>query len=108
MGAAIRRQMRSDAVRRPDRGCFNRDDVRERHQSSGFVGLRAQFGTKRLPLRIRPPEFLLWPFRPLRFAAPDQAPSLSCRLYRDAAGQAEGAPSVEALRRVLEQASAQG
>ena len=42
------------------------------------------------------------------FAAPDQAPSLSCRLYRDATGRAEGAPSVEALRRVLEQASAPG
>jgi len=42
------------------------------------------------------------------FAAPDQPPSLSCRLYRDATGRAEGAPSVEALRRALEHTSAQG
>jgi hypothetical protein len=42
------------------------------------------------------------------FAAPGQPPSLSCRLYRDATGRAEGAPSVEALRRALERTSAQG
>ena len=42
------------------------------------------------------------------FAAPGQPPSLSCRLYRDAAGRADGAPPVDALRRVLEQASAHG
>jgi|SRR5215475_3238508 len=42
------------------------------------------------------------------FAAPGQPPSLSCRLYRDAAGRAEGAPSVEELRRALQHASAQG
>jgi hypothetical protein len=41
------------------------------------------------------------------FAAPGQAPGLACRLYRDTAGQAEGAPPVEALRRALEQASSQ-
>ena len=35
------------------------------------------------------------------FAAPGQPPSLSCRLYRDAAGRAGPAPSVEALQRVL-------
>ena len=35
------------------------------------------------------------------FAAPGQAPALSCRLYRDAAGRASGAPPVEALRRAL-------
>jgi hypothetical protein len=35
------------------------------------------------------------------FAGPDQAPSLSCRLYRDEAGLAGGAPSVQALRQVL-------
>lgn len=35
------------------------------------------------------------------FAAPGQAPSLSCRLYRDAAGRTGPAPSVEALQRVL-------
>ncbi len=40
------------------------------------------------------------------FAAPGQGPSLSCRLYRDATGRAEGAPPVDALRRALEQASA--
>src|SRR6516165_8335205 len=42
------------------------------------------------------------------FAAPGQPASLSCRLYRDATGRAEGAPSVEALRRALEHASARG
>ena len=42
------------------------------------------------------------------FAAPGQPPSLSCRLYRDATGRADGAPSVDALRRVLDQASAHG
>jgi hypothetical protein len=35
------------------------------------------------------------------FAAPDQAPSLSCRLYRDPGGRTEGAPSVQALRQAL-------
>jgi len=42
------------------------------------------------------------------FAAPGQAPGLACRLYRDAAGRAAGAPPVEALRRALEQAGARG
>ena len=42
------------------------------------------------------------------FAVPGQAPSLSCRLYRDKAGHTEGAPPVDALRRVLQQASARG
>jgi hypothetical protein len=35
------------------------------------------------------------------FAAPGQPPSLSCRLYQDAAGRTSGAPTVEALRRAL-------
>ena len=35
------------------------------------------------------------------FAVPGQPPSLSCRLYRDAAGRMSGTPTVEALRRVL-------
>ena len=35
------------------------------------------------------------------FAGPDQAPSLSCRLYRDEAGRAGGAPSAQALRQAL-------
>jgi hypothetical protein len=35
------------------------------------------------------------------FAQPGQAPSLSCRLYRDAAGHLAGAPPVEALREAL-------
>jgi hypothetical protein len=35
------------------------------------------------------------------FALPGQAPSLSCRLYRDAAGHLAPAPSVEALRQAL-------
>ena len=42
------------------------------------------------------------------FAAPGQEPGLACRLYRDAAGRPAGAPTVEALRRAVEQASAQG
>ena len=42
------------------------------------------------------------------FAAPGRPPSLSCRLYRDAAGHAGGAPPVDALRRVLERAGANG
>jgi hypothetical protein len=42
------------------------------------------------------------------FAAPGQAPGLACRLYRDAAGRPAGAPTVQALRRALEQAGAQG
>jgi hypothetical protein len=42
------------------------------------------------------------------FGTPGQAPGLSCRLYRDAAGQPAGAPPVEALRRALEQAGAHG
>jgi len=40
------------------------------------------------------------------FAVPSQASGLSCRLYRDAAGRLAGAPSVEDLRRALEQAGA--
>jgi hypothetical protein len=35
------------------------------------------------------------------FAAPDELPSLSCRLYRDEAGRTSGAPSVQALRQAL-------
>lgn len=35
------------------------------------------------------------------FAAPGESASLSCRLYRDAAGQTGPAPSVEELRKVL-------
>jgi 2-hydroxychromene-2-carboxylate isomerase len=38
------------------------------------------------------------------FAGPDEAPSLSCRLYRDAAGRAGGAPPVEALIQALAEA----
>jgi hypothetical protein len=41
------------------------------------------------------------------FAAPDQQPSLSCRLYRDEDGHVSGAPSVAQLRRVIEQAARQ-
>ncbi len=39
------------------------------------------------------------------FAGPDDAPSLSCRLYRDAAGRTGGAPPVQALIRALAEAS---
>ncbi len=35
------------------------------------------------------------------FAAPGEPPSLSCRLYRDAAGRAAAVPSAAELRRVL-------
>ncbi|MFD7782198.1 organomercurial lyase [Streptomyces nojiriensis] len=35
------------------------------------------------------------------FAIPGASPSVSCRLYRDAQGHADGAPSVQALREVL-------
>ncbi len=35
------------------------------------------------------------------FATPDQPPSLSCRLYRDASGRTGPAPSVQALRQAL-------
>ncbi len=35
------------------------------------------------------------------FAAPGQPLSLSCRLYRDAAGRTGAVPSVQELRRVL-------
>ena len=35
------------------------------------------------------------------FAAPGQPPSLSCRLYRDAAGRAGPVPSVQELRRAV-------
>ena len=42
------------------------------------------------------------------FATPGLAPGLSCRLYRDAAGRPAGAPTVEALRRALEQTEVQG
>ena len=39
------------------------------------------------------------------FAGPDTRASMSCRLYRDAAGRiAGGAPSVEALRQALAEA----
>lgn len=35
------------------------------------------------------------------FAAPGDAPSMSCRLYEDADGRLSGAPPVTALQRVL-------
>lgn len=36
------------------------------------------------------------------FADPGQVPSVSCRVYRDASGEAHAAPSVTALRRALD------
>lgn len=39
------------------------------------------------------------------FAAPDTPASVSCRIYRDETGHTEGAPSVGALRRAIEQAT---
>ena len=38
------------------------------------------------------------------FAGPDEAPSLSCRLYRDPAGRTGGAPPVQALIHALAEA----
>jgi hypothetical protein len=38
------------------------------------------------------------------FAGPDEAPSLSCRLYRDKAGRPDRAPSVADLRQALKAA----
>ncbi len=37
------------------------------------------------------------------FATPGQAPSMSCRLYRDDSGHVSGAPSVSQLRYAIEQ-----
>lgn len=42
------------------------------------------------------------------FASPDAAPAVACRMYPGEGGRLEGAPAVAALRRVLEQAGAQG
>jgi Alkylmercury lyase len=42
------------------------------------------------------------------FAEPGQAASVSCRLYRDSDGRADGAPSVGHLRRALSTAAANG
>jgi hypothetical protein len=41
------------------------------------------------------------------FAAPDAGPALACRMYRGEDGRLDGAPTVQALRRALEQAGAQ-
>jgi hypothetical protein len=38
------------------------------------------------------------------FAIAGQPPNLSCRLYRDPDGRADGAPSVDAIRHAIEQA----
>ncbi len=42
------------------------------------------------------------------FAAPGGAPAVACRLYRAEDGRLEGAPTVEALRRALARADAEG
>jgi hypothetical protein len=42
------------------------------------------------------------------FAAPDAAPAVACRMYRAEDGHVDGAPTVAALRRVLEHAGAPG
>lgn len=39
------------------------------------------------------------------FAAPASPASLSCRVYRDESGPSQGAPSVAALRRAVQQAA---
>jgi hypothetical protein len=55
---------------------------------------------------LAPPTLLIDGVDP--FAAPGQPLSLSCRPYRDATGRADGPPPLDALRRVLEQASLHG
>ena len=42
------------------------------------------------------------------FAAPGTPPALACRMYQSENGHLAGAPSVTALRQVLEQACARG
>lgn len=42
------------------------------------------------------------------FAVPGADPAVACRLYKGEGGRLEGAPTVEALRQVLEQAGAPG
>lgn len=42
------------------------------------------------------------------FAVPGAGPAVACRMYQGEDGRLEGAPTVEALRRVLEQAGALG
>jgi hypothetical protein len=42
------------------------------------------------------------------FAGPGRGPAMACRLYRREDGRLDGAPAMEALRRVLERAGAQG
>lgn len=42
------------------------------------------------------------------FAEPDTAPAVACRMYRGDNGHLDGAPTVAALRRVLEQPAAPG
>jgi hypothetical protein len=42
------------------------------------------------------------------FAVPGAGPAVACRMYASDGGRLEGAPSVEALRRVLEEAGAAG
>ena len=39
------------------------------------------------------------------FAQPGQPTSLSCRIYRDAAGHAHGAPPIDALKAALQEAA---
>jgi hypothetical protein len=40
------------------------------------------------------------------FAVPGGGPAVACRMYRGEDGRLDGAPTVEALRRVLERAAA--
>jgi hypothetical protein len=55
MGAAIHRQVRSDAVRRLELRCHDAPDVQECSLTRRVVRLYSQFGTKRPPVQIRPP-----------------------------------------------------
>lgn len=42
------------------------------------------------------------------FAVPGQLPGLACRLYQDETGRPAGAPSAEAIRRVVDDAAEAG
>jgi hypothetical protein len=49
MGVAIRRQLPTDAVRRRDRGCFDRSDVQQRPRAAALLACALSSG-RRVPL----------------------------------------------------------
>src|SRR5262249_26407113 len=89
--AAFEQRLAAALAGRPGAGARRRGGARER--GAGPAGVR---GPPRLVINCVDP-----------FGAPGQVPGLACRLYRDAAGRAAGAPTAAALRRALHQASAQ-